>query len=177
MADAVAKASALRIQLLLEQLQEFAAWRQRPAFTLRKPIPPEKLGRKATAEDKERQRQLLEQYAQDQQDYDLAFSAWSTPPSQPDVTDMVWMERIREARFPEDYGTSKHRKPEPDYDAANWLDSNGMDREQLGALLRDPPEVLALAIADEAGVLYARIMATGFDPAAPPKRKADDETE
>jgi hypothetical protein len=79
------------------------------------------------------------------------------------------------ARFPEDWGTSKHRKPEPEFDAANYLDSNTMEREQLGALFCDPPEAIRAALVDSAPAVYAILIAGGFDPAAP--RKATDETE
>jgi hypothetical protein len=177
MADAVGKASALRLVIMLERLERYRVWEQRPPFSMQKPVPPAKLGRSSTAEQRAEWKVLMQQFEQASLDYDLAFGAWATPPPIPDVADMVWMERLREARHPEDYGTSKHRKPEPQFDANNWLETNGMDREQLGALLRDPPDVLALAIADEARALYARIMASGFDPEAPVTRKAEDETE
>jgi hypothetical protein len=177
MAGTVGKASALRIQLLYEQLQEFMRWRDRPPFTQPKPVPPARLGRKATDEDRARWKVEHEEYAQALFQWDTAFKLWATPPQQPDVADMVWMERIREARHPEDYGTSKHRKPEPEFDANNWLEANGMDREQLGALLCDPPESLRQALADQAPTVYRILLASGFDPAAPVTRKADDETE
>jgi hypothetical protein len=81
------------------------------------------------------------------------------------------------ARFPEDWGTSKHRKPEPEHDAANYLDAYTMEREQLGALFADPPEAIRLALVDSAPYVYAVLLAGGFDPSAPSQRKADDETE
>lgn len=78
------------------------------------------------------------------------------------------------ARFPEDWGTSKHRKPEPEFDAANYLDAHTMEREQLGALFADPPEPIRLALVDSADKVYAVLLAGGFDPA---QRKATNETE
>lgn len=77
------------------------------------------------------------------------------------------------ARFPEDWGTSKHRKPEPEFDAQNYLDANTMDREQLAALFCDPPETIRGALQDSAVQVYAILVAGGFDPAA--QRKAEDE--
>lgn len=79
---------------------------------------------------------------------------------------------VMEARFPEDYGASKHRKPEPEFDGANYLDAHTMEREQLGALFADPPEPIRLALVDSAAQVYAVLLAGGFDPA----RKAEDET-
>lgn len=81
------------------------------------------------------------------------------------------------ARFPKDWGTSKHREPEQDYDPSNYLDSTGMDREQLGALLCDPPDVLRLAMVDQAHEVYGILIAAGFDPTAPRKAKANDESD
>jgi hypothetical protein len=78
------------------------------------------------------------------------------------------------ARFPEDWGTSKHRKPEPEFDAANYLDANTMEREQLGALFCDPPESIRLALVDSAPAVYAILLAGGFDPAAPRKAEEND---
>lgn len=76
------------------------------------------------------------------------------------------------SRFPEDWGQSKHRKPEPEHDGANYLDAHTMEREQLGALFADPPESIRLALVDSAAQVYAVLLAGGFDPA----RKAEDET-
>lgn len=76
------------------------------------------------------------------------------------------------ARFPADWGVSKHRIPEPEHDGANYLDAHTMEREQLGALFADPPEPIRLALVDSAAQVYAVLLAGGFDPA----RKAEDET-
>lgn len=76
------------------------------------------------------------------------------------------------ARFPEDWGTSKHRKPEPEYDPQNFLDANTMDREQLAALFTDPPDAIKGALQDSAASVYAILLAGGFDP-----RKATDGSE
>lgn len=52
------------------------------------------------------------------------------------------------ARFPEDWGTSKHRKPEPEYDAQGYLEAHIMEREQLIAMFREPPENVRIAMID-----------------------------
>lgn len=75
------------------------------------------------------------------------------------------------SRFPEDWGTSSHRKPEPEYDGNNWLEQHGLQREQLGALLADPPEAIREALVDQAPAVYAILLAGGFDP----QRKAEHE--
>lgn len=87
-------------------------------------------------------------------------------PPMPSVEDMMWLERLRISRFPEDYGTSKHRKPEAPHDAQEWLDANSMDREQLAALLSDPPDAIRAALVDAAPAVYAILVAGGFDPSA-----------
>lgn len=69
---------------------------------------------------------------------------------------------LLESRWPEDWGQSKHRKPEPEHDGQHWLDAHAMDREQLKALFTDPPELIRLAMED-AGCW-------------PPRGKDEDET-
>src|SRR4030095_15675088 len=65
------------------------------------------------------------------------------------------------ARFPEDWGQSKHRKPEPEHQGENYLDAHVMEREQLGALFADPPEPIRLALVDSAAQVYAVLIAGG----------------
>ncbi len=77
------------------------------------------------------------------------------------------------ARFPQDWGTSKHREPEPDYDGQAYLDAHSMDREQLAALFADPPEVMRNALCDAGHAVYRILLAGGFDPAAPIPVDAD----
>jgi hypothetical protein len=68
------------------------------------------------------------------------------------------------ARFPEDWGTSKHRRPDVEYDGAAWLESTGLQREQLGALFDDPPEPIRQALVDKAPQIYQILVQGGFDP-------------
>lgn len=94
----------------------------------------------------------------------MAWDGKGDPPPTPSVEDMLWLERLRISRFPEDYGTSKHRKPEAPHDAQEWLDANSMDRDQLAALFSDPPDAIRGALVDAAPAVYAILVAGGFDP-------------
>ncbi len=80
---------------------------------------------------------------------------------------------VLSSRFPLDWGQSKHREPESDFSASEYLDANAMDREQLGALLCDPPELIRLALVDAAPAVYRILVEGGFDPAQPAPRKAN----
>jgi len=95
------------------------------------------------------------------------------PPPLPSVAELSWLDRTMEARFPDHYGASKHRSPDADFDASNFLDAHVMEREQLAALFSDPPEPIKLALVDSAAQVYAVLLAGGFDPAA---GKGKDET-
>lgn len=86
------------------------------------------------------------------------------PPPLPSVGELVWLDRTTEARFPDQYGASKHRQPEPDLNADHWLEQHALDREQLRALFRDPPPAIDDALLAEADTVYARLLARGFDP-------------
>lgn len=79
------------------------------------------------------------------------------------------------ARFPRDWGTSKHREPDADYSGENYLNEHSMSREQLGAVFLDPPESIRLALVDQAHAVYRILLAGGFDPAVPEMRKAEDD--
>lgn len=83
-----------------------------------------------------------------------------------EATQLKELLNVLSARFPEDWGTGKHRRPEPEYDPQNWLDANTMDREQLAALLSDPPEAIRGALVDAAPAVYAILVAGGFVPPA-----------
>lgn len=122
LAAAIAETSAQRVQVLREQMANYARWH--------------------------------------------ANGCLGAAPAAPSVADMVWMDRVREGRWPDDYGASKHRKPEPEHDGANYLDAHTMEREQLGALFADPPEPIRLALVDSAAQVYAVLIAGGFDPGA-----------
>lgn len=59
------------------------------------------------------------------------------------------------ARYPEEWGTHAHRKPEAEPDPRAWLERNAIEQGQLEALFADPPEVVAAALA-AAGYIRAR---------------------
>lgn len=170
--NAAARTAAMKVQLMREQLEEFFLWRTRRGEPPLKPREPKKPGKRATDVERERYREDVSMWEIAMQRYELLFAAWSTPPTTPDVAELTWLERLRESRWPEDHGASKHRKPEPEHDGANYLDAHTMEREQLGALFADPPEPIRLALVDSAAQVYAVLLAGGFDPA----RKAEDET-
>lgn len=80
------------------------------------------------------------------------------------------------ARFPKDWGTSKHREPEHDFSASEYLDATAMDRAQLAALFSDPPDEMRGALQDVAHKVFAILVEGGFDPAAPlPVTEGDDD--
>ncbi len=87
--------------------------------------------------------------------------------------DLRGMLSVLAARWPQDWGSSKHREPERDFEGSHWLDAHSMDREQLGALFCDPPDAIKEALQDQAATVYRILLEGGFDPSAP-KRKADE---
>lgn len=96
-------------------------------------------------------------------------------PPMPNVIELEWAQRAVERRHPEDYGTTKHRAADVPYNADEYLDSNAMTREQLGAVFSDPPEKIRQALVDQAPAVYRILLEAGFDPSAPAKRKATDD--
>lgn len=68
------------------------------------------------------------------------------------------------SRFPESWGQSKHRQPEPEHSADNFLEQHALTHEQMRALFRDPPAAIEDALYAEADVVYARLVARGFEP-------------
>lgn len=95
---------------------------------------------------------------------ELGSAAWQELNESAALRDLL---KVLEARFPRDWGQSAHREPEADYDAQNYLDVHAMDRDQLAALLTEPPDVLREALVQAARPVYAVLLAGGFDPTAP----------
>lgn len=81
---------------------------------------------------------------------------------------------VLQARWPKDWGAGKHREPEADFSGTEFLDAHAMDREQLGAVFADPPELIRLAMQDQAHAVYRVLLEAGFDPNAPRKANDDD---
>jgi hypothetical protein len=180
LAASAASTTAMRAQLLNEQMAKRLAWESRgpPPRKPPKPAKPRPVNDDAEQLANELRHELAsKEYEKALEDWALAVQAHNTPPPTPEIQYMLCLERVRISRHPYDYGTSKHRKPEPEHDGTNYLNEHAMDREQLGALLLDPPELLRLAIVDQAYAVYRILVASGFDPAVPEMRKADDETE
>jgi hypothetical protein len=68
------------------------------------------------------------------------------------------------ARYPAEWGVSKHREPEAEVTAEQWLEQNGMTHEQLVALFADPPEAIGRALLAAGDTVVARLLATGWAP-------------
>lgn len=180
---AASQTEAHRVRILLEAMTGYAEWRDHRGPEPLEPLPPAKPKRPddALPEDELFTAHIL--YDLEMEDYKRALAdlsdaraawaklhaAWSTPPVVPPLQEFEWLGRLKTRRWPQDWGESKHRTPERDYDAQNYLDANNMDREQLAALLSDPPEVVRAALMDVAPRVYAILLAGGFDPDAPIK--------
>src|SRR5688572_21840289 len=48
--------------------------------------------------------------------------------------------RVLQARYPEDWGTHAHRKPEAELTGAEWLEQHPLTHAQIVEMLLDPPE-------------------------------------
>lgn len=173
-----ARSVAMRVQLLEEMLRKRLEWDQRgpPPPKPLKPKPPKKLDDEAAQLAADVLHELaLKEWEERRAEWEAGMLAWSTPPPTPDVQEMAWLEKVRISRHPEDYGTSKHRKPDAEYSGENWLDAHAMDRAQLGALFADPPEAIRQALVDSAPVVYRILVEAGFDPSAPQRKATDDD--
>ncbi len=178
---AASQTEAHRVRILLEAMTGYAEWRDHRGPEPVEPLPPAKPQRPSDDLDEDAAFEAAIFYDLQMEDWKRqtaelsdkraawakAHASWSTPPVVPPLQEFEWLGRLKERRWPQDWGASKHRVPEPDFDAQNYLDAHAMDREQLGALLSDPPEVVRLALVDVAAKVYAVLIAGGFDPDAP----------
>lgn len=151
--QAGATATALRVQALLEAQQALADWQESPGPP---PVRPERPKGESVTES-------------DWQDYDLALGlwelavlGWKTPPKVPPVQDFEWLSRAMERRYPEDYGTHPHRKPETDPSGDSWLERNGITHGQLVHMLKEPPESIARALVEAGDDVYRLLVAAGW---------------
>lgn len=160
---AASHTEAMKVQVMREQMQEYLAWRQRGPAPL-PPIAPEKPKRDADGQEREAYQDERDAYEAKLQEWQAAIAAWATPPEHPDTNDAEWLGKLKMRRYPRDWGTSKHREPDADYDGANWLEQSGLQREQLGALFDDPPELIRLALIDKADAIYQILVSGGFHP-------------
>lgn len=173
LAAAIGSTVALRAQVLHEQMQAYADWSTNRPPPPKPPAKPRKPKKGASAEERMAWELASEVHAQLEAEHEQAMESWKQGPPLPDVTEMLWLEKVRISRHPEDYGTSKHRRPDVEHDGNNWLDAHSMDREQLAALFADPPEVMRNALCDAGPAVYRILLSGGFDPAAPIAVDAD----
>jgi hypothetical protein len=171
LAHAIDETAAMKVQLMREQMARRLAWETREPLPP-KPKPPRKPGKSATAEERAEYAALFAVYEGELESWKSLAEAHALPPPSPDVDELMWMQRHKIARFPADYGTSKHRQVEAPFDAQEWLDANAMDREQLAALFSDPPESIRAGLVAAAPAVYAILLAGGFEPA---QRKAEND--
>jgi hypothetical protein len=165
----------MKAQLLNEQMRRRLEWEKREGVGP-KPVKPKKPGKGASLQERIEHARAVEAYPAELADWEARKALDVTPPPTPDVAEMLWLEKVRISRHPEDYGTSKHRKPDTPYDGLEFLNETAMDRAQLAALFSDPPEEMRLALQDAARHVYAILMEGGFDPAAPlPVTEGDDD--
>lgn len=90
------------------------------------------------------------------------------PVEQRTMAEVQWVDRHLERRFPADHGAgqglAQHRQLVPELDLDAWWQRNGLEEEQLGALLREPPESLRVALVREADAIFALMVAGGWKP-------------
>ncbi len=86
------------------------------------------------------------------------------PPAAPSVSDFHWLLRLKESRFPNDYGNSTHRIPERTIDGAVWNEKRGLTIDQLRALVRDPPDEIRAAMIAEADAVFEVLRSEGWAP-------------
>ena len=82
-----------------------------------------------------------------------------------DIKELEWVGRVKERRFPEDYGTSAHhRKPETEPSGDAWHERNGLNHAQLVHMLSQPPDEIAKALVAAADNIYELLLASGWQP-------------
>ncbi|HEX5766810.1 MAG TPA: hypothetical protein VFX94_01130, partial [Burkholderiales bacterium] len=160
LAASAAGTVAMKAQLLNEQMVKRLEWEKRKPLGA-KPAKPKKPGKGASLQERIDYARALEAYPAELADWEARKEADSVPPPTPDVGEMLWLEKVRISRHPEDYGTSKHRKPDTPFDGLEYLNETAMDRAQLAALFSDPPEEMRLALQDAARHVYAILVEGG----------------
>ena len=82
-----------------------------------------------------------------------------------DVKELEWVGRLKERRFPTDYGTgAHHRQPETDPSGEAWHERNGLNHAQLVHMLSSPPEPVAKALVEAADQVFALLISSGWTP-------------
>jgi hypothetical protein len=160
---AASQAEAMRVQLMLEQLEDYLRWRDRGPPPP-KPVAPQKPSKKATPEQRAEHAAAQALYASELAAYEAALLAWQTPPKHPDVSDFEWLGRLKERRYPADHGVSKHRVPETELTGAEWLEQHPLEHAQLVTLLTDPPEAVDAAQRETLDAVVMRQLDAGWRP-------------
>jgi len=92
------------------------------------------------------------------------------PAYQRTQAEIEWVSRHLARRYPKEHGSGEGLAPmrelTPEVDLDAWWLSQGLDREQMQALVREPPESLAEALVAEGDAVFALLCARGW---APPK--------
>ena len=83
---------------------------------------------------------------------------WKALEKSPNLQDLA---RLLASRYPEDWGSSLHRRPEVEPSGDAWLERNGMTHAQLVHLLREPPEAIAEALVEAGPEVMALLIAAG----------------
>jgi len=158
---------AMRVQLMAEQMQAYMQWLDRGPPPP-KPVAPctKKPGKKASPEEKAAYAAEQAAHAVETARWGDAMLAWSTPPPHPNVADFEWLSRLKERRYPEDFGVSKHRKPEAELTGAEWLEQHPLTHAQITEMLLDPPEEVRGPQLETLGAVLRRELAEGWRPDA-----------
>jgi hypothetical protein len=89
-------------------------------------------------------------------------------PRERTIAEMQWIDRQLARRYPKEHGVGEGlgqlRQLDGDIDLEAWWQKHGLEQEQLQALLREPPETLALALVAEADALFALLCERGWKP-------------
>lgn len=91
--------------------------------------------------------------------YQLAKAGdWAALDGSPNLRDLA---RLLSSRYPEDWGSSLHRKPEEEPSGDAWLERSGMTHAQLVHMLREPPEAITRALVEAGPEVMALLIAGG----------------
>jgi hypothetical protein len=177
--QASSTATALRTQALLEVMQDWAEWRRDPGPPPVRPAPPEPPPPpERDADDAawhlyaDELGAAHERYQGELDAWEREVLAWKEPPKLPGAADFEWLLRVQASRYPEDYGTHPHRRPEAEPSGDAWLERNGITHAQLVHMLKQPPEAIGKALVEAGDEVYALLVASGWRP----RREAADQT-
>jgi hypothetical protein len=166
---ATALGAALRVQVIVEQLEAYLEWKNARGPAPRRPARPEK-PRNPSPEEHDAYESDYASWELREELWREQLTAWQTPPEIPSSKDMEWMLKLEEARAPDESGRSPHRAIDPQDDPAAWLERQGLTHDQLVALFDDPPEPVTRALVANGDKVYSVLIAGGW---SPQKEKAE----